>query len=63
MRRRLYGMAAAPSSIWQARAHIERALRLLDAELTPLVGESYQRAYRLMVSLQQLAELEEMLPY
>ena len=40
---------------------IDRARHLLDAELTALVGESYSRAYRFMVTAQQLAELEEVL--
>ena len=34
---------------------------LLDPELTALVGESYHRAYRIMIQVQQLAELEEII--
>lgn len=33
----------------------------MDAELTALVGESYNRAYHLMVSVQLLSELEEII--
>jgi hypothetical protein len=36
---------------------------LLDTELTAMAGESYQRAYGAMVSLQMLAELEEVVLY
>ncbi len=34
---------------------------LIDTELTALVGESYNRAYKLIVKVQQLAELEEII--
>ena len=42
-----------------AQRQIDRARMVCDAELAGLVGESYRRAYRMMVALQQLAELEE----
>ena len=32
---------------------------ILDTELTGLVGESYSRAYGVMVNIQLLAEMEE----
>ena len=38
----------------------ERLQVAAGAELPALVGESYKRAYGMMVQLQQLAELEEM---
>ena len=42
---------------------IESARDLLDTELTAMAGESYQRAYGAMVSVQMLAELEEVIQY
>ena len=42
---------------------IDSARDLLDTELTALSGESYQRAYGAMVSVQMLAELEEVIQY
>ncbi|PHJ24453.1 target of rapamycin [Cystoisospora suis] len=42
-----------------ALERIQRARQLLDPELTVLLAESYERAYPALVSLQQLAELEE----
>jgi phosphatidylinositol kinase/protein kinase (PI-3 family) len=47
----------------QARIHIDGTRRALDAEVTALVAESYSRAYRLIVILQQLVELEEVIQY
>jgi len=44
-----------------AQAHIDDARRQLDSEFTASVGESYRRAYRGMIQVQQLSELEEML--
>ncbi len=38
---------------------IDTARDILDTELTALVGESYSRAYGVMVSIQILSELEE----
>ena len=46
-----------------ARAHIDCTRHLLDTELFALVGESYNRAYRVVVQVQQLAELEEVIAY
>ncbi|PFH33616.1 hypothetical protein BESB_078320 [Besnoitia besnoiti] len=43
----------------EALEYIQRARQLLDPELTALLGESYKRAYPALVTLQQLAELEE----
>lgn len=40
---------------------VERARELLGADLTALVGESYERAYTSMVQGQQLCEMEEIL--
>lgn len=47
----------------QAQTLIDSARDLLDTELTALSGESYQRAYGAMVSVQMLAELEEVIQY
>ncbi|KAF4675377.1 phosphatidylinositol kinase- protein kinase tor1 [Perkinsus chesapeaki] len=48
----------------------ERAFKLihksrdsLDGELTALIGESYTRAYRCLIKVQQLTELEEIIKY
>jgi len=46
-----------------AAAHIEKAREGLDTELTALVGESYNRAYGVIVRVQMLAELEEIIVY
>eukprot|EP00742_Colponemidia_sp_Colp-10_P007030 GILJ01007544.1.p1 GENE.GILJ01007544.1~~GILJ01007544.1.p1 ORF type:complete len:2402 (-),score=355.14 GILJ01007544.1:281-6541(-) len=45
------------------QTYINRCRELLDTELTALVGESYNRAYRVVVQVQQLAELEEIIEY
>ena len=47
----------------QASAHIERAREGLDTELSALLGESYNRAYSVLVRIQMLAELEEIITY
>jgi FKBP12-rapamycin complex-associated protein len=46
-----------------ARRYISRTRYMVDTTLTALVGESYQRAYNVMVRVQQLSELEEVLEY
>ncbi|CAA9998750.1 unnamed protein product [Nesidiocoris tenuis] len=46
-----------------AKELCENARDLLDPELTSMAGESYQRAYPAMVSVQMLAELEEVIQY
>ena len=51
--------AAHPSSA--AQLHIDCARAHLDSEFTALVGESYHRAYRIMIEVLQLTELEEVL--
>ena len=40
---------------------INDARDILDTELSALVGESYSRAYGVMVSIQLLSELEEII--
>ncbi len=40
---------------------IDNARDILDTELTALVGESYSRAYGVMVNIQLLSELEEII--
>ncbi|XP_075220340.1 serine/threonine-protein kinase Tor [Lycorma delicatula] len=46
-----------------AQELVDSARDLLDTELTAMAGESYQRAYGAMVSVQMLAELEEVIQY
>ena len=43
--------------------HVDRARRLLYNTFSALVSESYKRAYTSMVSVQQLAEIEEVVEY
>eukprot|EP01084_Bolivina_argentea_P008495 15901_1 len=45
----------------EALKFINKTRESLDTELTALVGESYNRAYKLCVRTQQLVELEEIL--
>lgn len=47
----------------RAAAHIEKAREGLDTELSALLGESYNRAYGVVVRVQMLAELEEIITY
>ena len=47
----------------QAATFIEKAREGLDTELTSLLGESYNRAYIVVVRVQILAELEEIITY
>lgn len=47
----------------RASAHIEKAREALDTELSALLGESYNRAYGVVVRVQMLAELEEIITY
>ena len=47
----------------KARLYIERTREQLDSELSALVSESYPRAYRVLVAVQQLGELEEVIQY
>jgi phosphatidylinositol kinase/protein kinase (PI-3 family) len=47
----------------EASSSIEVCRSLLDAELSALVSESYDRAYRAVVKVQQLTELEEVISY
>ena len=42
---------------------IDKARDILDTELTAMAGESYDRAYGAMVSVQMLSELEEIIQY
>ncbi|KAF1821278.1 TOR1 phosphatidylinositol 3-kinase [Dissoconium aciculare CBS 342.82] len=46
-----------------AHAHITKARDGLDTELSALLGESYARAYSVIVRVQMLAELEEIIAY
>jgi serine/threonine-protein kinase mTOR len=56
-------LAIHSNSYPRAQAHIDDARRILDSEFTASVGESYRRAYRSMIQVQQLSELEEMLQH
>lgn len=47
----------------EAAMYIEKARSGLDTELSALLGESYNRAYDVVVRVQMLAELEEIITY
>ena len=47
----------------RASEYIEKAREGLDTELSALLGESYTRAYGVVVRVQMLAELEEIISY
>ena len=47
----------------RASEHIGKAREALDTELNALLGESYNRAYGVVVRVQMLAELEEIITY
>ncbi|KAJ3083065.1 phosphatidylinositol kinase- protein kinase tor1 [Rhizoclosmatium hyalinum] len=47
----------------EAVQFIDKARELLDTELMALVGESYNRAYPVIVRIQMLAELDEIINY
>eukprot|EP00471_Norrisiella_sphaerica_P000306 CAMPEP_0184486668 /NCGR_PEP_ID=MMETSP0113_2-20130426/8143_1 /TAXON_ID=91329 /ORGANISM="Norrisiella sphaerica, Strain BC52" /LENGTH=1615 /DNA_ID=CAMNT_0026868649 /DNA_START=27 /DNA_END=4875 /DNA_ORIENTATION=+ len=47
----------------RANDFIDRARQALDLELRALLGEGYIRSYRVIVKVQQLAELEEVIRY
>ncbi|OJJ32073.1 hypothetical protein ASPWEDRAFT_161263 [Aspergillus wentii DTO 134E9] len=47
----------------EATMYIEKARNGLDTELSALLGESYNRAYNVVVRVQMLAELEEIITY
>lgn len=49
------------SNFIKARDYIQQSRNLLDTELSVLVGESYTRAYKSMVFVQNLSELEEVI--
>ena len=46
-----------------ASMHVDKAREALDTELSALLGESYNRAYGVVVRVQMLAELEEIITY
>lgn len=46
-----------------AHLYIEKARDGLDTELSAVLGESYNRAYNVVVRIQMLAELEEIIVY
>ena len=47
----------------QAEHYVDKTRELLDTELTALVGESYNRAYSVVVRVQMLTEIEEIITY
>ncbi|CAH0725575.1 unnamed protein product, partial [Brenthis ino] len=47
----------------ESRHFVDTARNLLDAELSAVVGENYQRAYGALVNAQLLTELEEVVTY
>ena len=46
-----------------AAIQIDRARKVLSGELAVMIGETYSRAYRHIVTVQQLSEMEEILTY
>jgi tetratricopeptide (TPR) repeat protein len=46
-----------------AAIQIDRARKVLSGELAVMMGETYSRAYRHIVTVQQLSEMEEILTY
>jgi FKBP12-rapamycin complex-associated protein len=47
----------------RASFYVAQTRDLLANELAALVGESYSRAYNVVVTAQQLAEMEEVITY
>eukprot|EP01114_Cavostelium_apophysatum_P008932 TRINITY_DN21_c0_g2_i1.p1 TRINITY_DN21_c0_g2~~TRINITY_DN21_c0_g2_i1.p1 ORF type:complete len:2332 (-),score=773.36 TRINITY_DN21_c0_g2_i1:268-7263(-) len=47
----------------KAQRYIDLTRDIIDTKLTALVGESYSRAYKFIVRVQQLAELEEIISF
>ena len=47
----------------QAQRAIDRARQLIDADITAMAGESYNRAYGALVQVMMLSELEEVIQY
>lgn len=47
----------------QAQQCIDKARDIVDTDLTAMAGESYNRAYSVMVNVQMLSELEEIIQY
>jgi FKBP12-rapamycin complex-associated protein len=46
-----------------AQIYIDKTRKNIDLELRALIGESYNRAYDLIVKVQQLSEMEEIIEY
>ncbi|MCJ1297117.1 phosphatidylinositol kinase- protein kinase tor1, partial [Xylographa carneopallida] len=60
----LHAVLAVEKDDWPAASlYIERTRESLDSELSALVSESYPRAYRVLVQVQQLGELEEVVEW
>ena len=60
----LHAVLAVEKDDWPAASlYIERTRESLDSELSALVSESYPRAYRVLVQVQQLGELEEVMEW
>ena len=47
----------------EARSYLDRAVEVLDPQLSALVGESYSRAYKSLLLLQRVAQLEEIIDF
>ncbi|XP_076451616.1 serine/threonine-protein kinase mTOR-like isoform X2 [Babylonia areolata] len=47
----------------QAQQCVDKARDIVDTDLTAMAGESYNRAYAVMVNVQMLSELEEIIKY
>lgn len=46
-----------------AQKCLDRARKMDETELTALMRESYNRAYKTVITMQQLAELEEVINF
>ncbi|KAL9656580.1 hypothetical protein ABK040_012162 [Willaertia magna] len=51
------------NDLGSAQLLIDKTRKVLDSELAAVIGESYIRAYDLIVTTQQLAEMEEIIRY
>jgi serine/threonine-protein kinase mTOR len=56
-------LAVHSSNFSEAKKQITQSRELAATELIALIGESYSRAYGVVVRIQQLAELEEIIAY
>jgi phosphatidylinositol kinase/protein kinase (PI-3 family) len=55
--------ANTPAELDHVRLLIDKTRDAVDVEMTPLLAESYQRAYDALINVQLLAEMEEVIDY